>query len=285
MIKSNKILALQTVCLIFWCNCSPRLAAGQNVTVGNAVPVSQLVSMDQIDHSIWNSILEKYVDEQGRVDYQGLTASTEDRESLDRYLKLLSTASRSAPASRESTLAFWINAYNAVTVVGIVREYPTSSIRNHTAKLFGYNIWKNLLLQVGDSTISLHDIEHEVLRKMQEPRIHFAIVCASHSCPRLLNQAYTSKKLESQLMENSKAFFANPENFRHDRELQRFEVSAIMDWYAEDFGVDQAAQLTAIARFLPTADAQVAAAQNSVSVAYLEYDWSLNEQPPSEPKK
>ena len=179
----------------------------------------------------------------------------------------------------EGQLAFWINAYNAVTIKGILREYPTSSIRNHTAKLFGYNIWYDLLLIVGDSKISLHDVEHEVLRKTGEPRIHFAIVCASHSCPRLLNEAYTVEMLEEQLTTNTQNFFANRDNFRYSNGT--FYLSSILKWFAEDFGSIQSAQLRSIAPYLPDRASQQAAASGSGRISYLSYDWSLNEQPPA----
>ena len=252
--------------------------AGQKVTVGRAVPAQQQVSMDRIDHAAWNQLLQNFVNEQGEVDYRSWHASTAARESLDSYLNTLSTASTSVPAARESQFAFWINAYNAVTIKGILREYPTTSIRNHTAKLVGYNIWKDLLLNVGDTQISLNDMENEVLRKMGDPRIHFAIVCASHSCPRLLNQAYTGQELENQLLINTKQFFANPENFQYDVNQRQFRISSILDWFKTDFGSDQAAQLRTIARYLPTQAAYDAAVADSVRVSYLDYDWSLNEQ-------
>ena len=129
---------------------------------------------------------------------------------LAEYLRHLSQASRSQQASPQARMAYWINAYNALTIHGILREYPTSSIRNHTAKVFGYNIWDDLLLPVGDSHFSLNQIEHEVLRKMAEPRIHFAIVCASNGCPPLSNRAYWASQLEQQLAEGCRRFFADP---------------------------------------------------------------------------
>jgi len=113
-------------------------------------------------------------------------------------------------------LAYWINAYNALTVEGILRVYPTTSIRNHTAKLFGYNIWKKLYLYSGGGKINLDSIEHKVLRKMDEPRIHFAIVCASIGCPRLLNKAYASDRIDNQLTTNAIDFFSRSQNLQFD---------------------------------------------------------------------
>jgi len=251
-------------------------AAGTKVYVGAKVPGAKQVSMDRIDHAAYDALLQKYVDDAGNVDYAAWKRNTGDRAALANYLKTLSKASRSTPASRSGQLAYWINAYNAVTLHGILREYPTSSIRNHTAKLFGYNIWHDLLLTAGGRAISLDSIEHDILRKMNEPRIHFAIVCASKSCPRLLNRAYTAQKLEQQLTRNTKAFFATPLHFRHRG--GRFYMSSILSWFAEDFGASKAAQLKKIAPYLPTAAAQKAARENSVSISYITYDWSLNDQ-------
>ena len=252
----------------------------QNVSLGRSLTAADQVSMDDVDHSIWNELLKSYVNDQGRVNYNAWQASQADSARLDDYLNQLSAASRSKSSTRQSQLAFWINAYNAVTVKGILREYPTSSIRNHTARFVGYNIWKNLLLTVGGTPISLDSIEHDVLRKMNEPRIHFAIVCASHSCPRLLDQAYTGARLDEQLVENTKYFFRQSGKFQARRGSKK--VSGILDLevVAEDFGSDQRAQLGKIAPYLPTEAAQAAAKSNSVSVAYLDYDWSLNEQKP-----
>ena len=184
--------------------CAPPSLAGQKVTLGRAVPANQFVSMDQIDHGIWDGLLKRYVDNHRNVAYARWKQSAQDTQALDSYLGILSAANPRGQASKEAKLAFWINAYNAVTVRGILREYPTTSIRNHTAKLYGYNIWDDLLLSVGGSSYSLNQMEHEVLRKMGEPRIHFAIVCASRSCPRLLNEAYAADTLDAQLTTNSK---------------------------------------------------------------------------------
>ena len=116
------------------------------------------------------------------------------RPPIDRVLTTdingLSQANPQAHSTRHAKLAFWINAYNAVTVHGILREYPTSSIRNHTAKLAGYNIWKDLQLAIGGRAYSLDTMEHMILRPEREPQIHFAIVCASIGLSRLLNEAY-----------------------------------------------------------------------------------------------
>lgn len=252
--------------------------AGKKAYLGAQVAAGKQVSMDRIDHSTWDAILHKYVDENGMVNYRALKASSGDTQALDGYLRTLSAANVQTKASAQAKLAFWINAYNAVTVRGILREYPTKSIRDHTAKLYGYNIWKDLQLYVGGKPYSLEQIEHQILRKMREPRIHFAIVCASIGCPRLLNEAYVPSRIQEQLETNARDFFARSQNFRYDQGRQRIYLSAILDWFGEDFGSNRAEQLRKIAGWLPTKAAQQAAKQNSVQVSFLDYNWNLNEQ-------
>lgn len=247
------------------------------VVVGRMVAPGDRVSIDAIEHASWTELLQAHVDEEGLVDYQAWYASKEDLAALDAYLAHLSRADLKARASREAQLAYWINAYNAVTVKGILREYPTDSIKNHTA-LVGYNIWKHLLLQSGDTQISLNDIEHKVLRKMDEPRIHFAIVCASIGCPRLLNEAYTADKLDEQLATNAKHFFAQERNFRIDESKNTVFLSAILDWFGKDFGSKQQQQMAAISSYLPTDTARRLVTSGSAKVRYMEYDWGLNAQ-------
>ena len=251
--------------------------AGDKVYVGQK-SFTRGRSMDAIDHASYDALLQKYVDDSGNVNYAGWKASAADVRTLDAYLARLSTVDTSARSSRVAQLAYWINAYNAVTIKGILREYPTDSIRNHTAKLYGYNIWHDLLLYSGGNAYSLDTIEHKILRPAKEPRIHFAIVCASKSCPKLLNRAYTAESLEKQLAQNTHDFFANAGNFRYNAVRGSMQLSSILKWFAEDFGDTKAKQLRTIAPYLPTAEAQRAAAAGRVSVSYLDYDWSLNEQ-------
>ncbi|MEL6108759.1 MAG: DUF547 domain-containing protein [Planctomycetota bacterium] len=262
------LIALATVSTVAW--------AGRPVYVGE--PTSRTIAISSIRHDDWNTLLQKYVDKDGLVDYAGWKANAADRAKLQQYLSHLSTASLKTNSTSNEQLAFWINAYNAVTVEGILREYPTSSIRNHTAKVVGYNIWKDLKLHVDDQSISLDAIEHQVLRKMSEPRIHFAIVCASIGCPRLLNEAYTPARLDEQLDINAKDFFSRQQNFRFDAGQNQFQLSAILNWFGQDFGASRGDQLRRIAAWLPSEAAKNAAASGNVSVAFLAYNWDLNQQ-------
>ncbi|MEE8450922.1 MAG: DUF547 domain-containing protein, partial [Thermoguttaceae bacterium] len=170
------------------------------------------------------------------------------------------------------------NAYNALTVYGILEVYPTSSIRNHTAKLIGYNVWDDLLLPVTGKKYSLNAIEHKILRKLGEPRIHFAIVCASIGCPRLLNEAYTPEKLEAQLGKNTRDFLSRQRNLRVDLNRRQVRVSSILDWFGEDFGPTPQKALARLAQSMPNDATARLIEQGDFSVEYLDYDWSLNEQ-------
>ncbi len=251
--------------------------AGPKTTVGANVPTAQQVSIDRIDHRLWDSLLKKYCDDRGFVNYRAWKASPTDVGQLDKYLAQLSTANPALNANKANQFAYWINAYNAVTVKGILREYPTTSIRNHTAKVVGYNIWHDLLLPVGGENFSLDQIEHKVLRPMGDPRIHFAIVCASIGCPPLLNEAYTGEKLDAQLDHSARQFFADPNKFAATSNGV-LQLSQILQWFAKDFGANQNAQLRTIAPYLPTPAAQSLATSGRARVTYLEYDWGLNDQ-------
>ncbi|QDV25520.1 DUF547 domain-containing protein [Aureliella helgolandensis] len=263
---------LVAACLLGMC----RTIRAADAYLGGKVAVEHQIPLSRIEHSIWNDLLHKYVNQQGMVQYTTWKSSAADMQALDKYLESLCYSN--GQGTQKEKLAFWINAYNAVTVKGILKEYPTSSIRNHTAKLFGYNIWKNLKLVVGGKPISLDEIEHQVLRKMKEPRIHFAIVCASIGCPRLLSEAYVADQLDAQLTLNAESFFADPSKFRYDASRQAFSLSPILDWFGEDFGSSEATRLQTIAPWLPTPEAQQAAASGRGAITFLDYDWGLNDQ-------
>jgi len=232
-------------------------------TTGVKWPTAQQISIDSVNHKSFDQLLKKYVNKDGQVNYKAWHANPTDRKALTDYQAHLSQANHTIPAQRNAQLAYWTNAYNAVTIEGIMRVYPTDSIRKHTGKLGGYNVWKDLNLIVGDSQINLEDIEHKVLRKMNEPRIHFAIVCASVGCPRLLV--------------NTKDFFSRSQNLQVDPNSRTVKLSKIMEWYGTDFGADTGTQIAVLKKYWPAASMQAIAA-GGYSVSYLPYDWGLNTQ-------
>lgn len=251
--------------------------ARPTVMVGREWPLAERVPCGAVSHQPWNDLLRRFVDANGNVDYTGWKHSADDLRLLDEYLDSLSRLDQQRSANQSQRLAFWINAYNAVTVRGILREYPTSSIQNHVARVWGYSIWRDLRLVVGDTSYSLGEIEHGVLRPLTEPRIHFAIVCASRGCPRLLDEAYTAERIEEQLQRNTLAFFADPTKCSADSTRHELRLSPILSWYATDFGASTPDVLERIADWLP-ADTKSLARSNNVRVVYLDYDWTLNDQ-------
>jgi hypothetical protein len=135
-----------------------------------------------------------------------------------------------------------------------------------------------LLLAVHGKQYSLNQIEHEILRKLGEPRIHFAIVCASIGCPRLLNEVYTPPNVESQLASNTRDFFARRKNLEVDLTSRTVRVSAILDWFGEDFGPTAPKALARLAEYMPDEATRRLVASEDVAVSFLDYDWSLNKQ-------
>jgi hypothetical protein len=144
--------------------------------------------------------------------------------------------------------------------------------------LFGYHIWYDFLLAVDGRAYSLTQIEHDVLRKMGDPRIHFAIVCASRGCPRLADEAYTAERLNGQLDRNARDFFARKTNFQYDIQSRSIKLSHILELFGQDFGATTTEQLKRIAPYLPDAAARMLATGGDARVSYLEYDRRLNDQ-------
>jgi hypothetical protein len=216
-------------------------------------------STENINHDLWDRLLKTHVSDNGKVNYQAIN---KDKTSLDEYINLLSKNTPNNHWSKNETLAYWINAYNALTVDLIIRNYPVKSIKDIK------DPWKQRLWKLGDQWYNLDDIEHHILRKMDEPRIHFAIVCASFSCPKLQNYAFTASNLEAQLTESTKTFLADTNrNIITENELQ---LSRIFQWFAKDFK-----QSGSVIDFINAyTDINI---HPKAKTAYLEYNWDLNE--------
>jgi hypothetical protein len=252
------------------------------VVIGGQAGDAPRIGVGQVDHQALAVLLEKYVDDQGLVAYGRWKATPADMAALDAYLAHLGSVDVSNSGQRNAEIAFWINAYNALTIKGILREYPTSSIRNHTSLIGGYNLWTDLLLPVDGREYSLNDMEHDALRgQLQEPRIHFALVCAAKGCPPLRNRPYTAGGLDNELADNARRFFARPENFRADSAGRVVYLSEIFDWYGADFGSSTAERLQKLRPYLPDADLLSWIENADVTVKYTKYDWALNEQTPA----
>jgi len=229
----------------------------------------------QYDHRGFDSLLQKYVDRDGNVDYATWQTNQLDRSTLLDYLRGMNSAGASIRSGGQSEMAFWINAYNALTIEGILQVFPTNSIKDHAPDANGFNIWDDFKLPVGGSEYSLNDIEHNVLRKMGDPRIHFAIVCASKSCPQLSQRAYFADSLDQHLTYSTGLFFHTPGKFSYDLQRGELGLSPIIKWFGEDFGRSDQERLQYLAQFMPE-DAGRLAASGSATINYLDYDWGLN---------
>ena len=227
-------------------------------TVDNKpVTPSKPTKMLAFDHSAWNDLLKKHVSATGKVNYKTFKA---DLELLDAYMRSLNEGAPTEAASKEDRLAYWINAYNAVTVRLIITNYPVSSI----TKLDGGKTWDVKRYTNGSKKLSLNDIENTILRPMGDARIHFALNCAAKSCPPLLNEAFTSENVNKLLEQRTRQFINST---RTVIEKDEVKVSKIFDWYGKDFGnvVDFVNKY-----------AKTKAAKTS-KVTFVDYDWSLND--------
>lgn len=218
-------------------------------------------------HEGWNMLLETHVDNIGMVDYVGFKKSTTQ---LNSYLKEIESTYLSTynKWNKNHKLAFWINIYNAYTVKLILDHYPIKSIKDITKD--GKDAWNIPFIKLGNKTYTLNQIENDIIRKQfNEPRIHFAVNCASIGCPPLRNEAFMADKLDQQLQEQTKKFVND--NSRNILSTNSIKISKIFEWYNEDFTKDGS-----LTDFLNKY--ALTPINNDASIRYLDYDWGLNKQ-------
>ncbi|MEE4186586.1 MAG: DUF547 domain-containing protein [Gammaproteobacteria bacterium] len=229
-----------------------------------------------VDHSVWQTLLDTYLlapHSSGINRFRYGAVSAADRERLRDYIAGLAAVDPRR-LNRAEQQAYWINLYNAVTVGLVVDNYPVASIRRVKGGLLRTGPWDEPVVTVLDVTLSLNDIEHGILRPVyRDPRIHYAINCASLGCPNLAPRAYTGTTLDADLDAAARGFVNAPRGVLLTSSVLR--LSAIYDWFAADFGPDQAGLLRHLQRY---ADPQLAAqlADFSGAVEYA-YDWALND--------
>jgi len=234
----------------------------------------------QNPHAIFTTLLQEYVHD-GQVDYQNLC----DDDRLQIYLTQLENTDPDTIADKDARLAFWINAYNAFTLKVICDGYPVDSINDlHwggliVGTIFNKTIWDKKFIRIGGGKLSLNNIEHDIIRKQfDDPRIHFALVCAAKSCPPLRAEAYTGARLDEQLNEQARIFFGQESKNRFDVENKTAYLSKIMDWYDDDFADNDEGLLLYVAQFLPERVAEaIKADPHAWDIEHTHYDWSLNE--------
>ena len=254
--------------------------------VAKAAPGSELLSTWEasvetnaavIDHSAWQSILDTYLTSHpsgiNRFDYAALKANAEDAARLADYLTSLQELDP-RHYSRQEQQAYWINFYNALTVRVVVDAYPVDSIRDIYQGWLPLGPWDDVHAEVAGMPLTLNNIEHGILRPIwRDPRIHYAVNCASHGCPNLSPTVYTAANTEALLEAGARAYINHPRgvSFVDDDFLL---ISSIYEWYVEDFG---GTEKTVIDHLMQYAEEALAARLKTFSGSIdYEYDWNLN---------
>ncbi len=228
------------------------------------------------DFSGWDGLLKRHVRPTtiagvrlAGVDYPGVKKDPA-------YSKLIGDLKSFSPATLKTPKqkrAFWINVYNIMAVKMVVDHYPVDSIKD-AGDLFG-SVWKKTVGVVGGKEVTLHEIEHEILRKMGDPRIHAAIVCASVSCPDLRTEAYRVDRLDPQLDDQLRRFLENKgKGLQTNHKNGRILLSKIFDWFEDDFE-PQGGVLPFLTRYAPEPDRPLLK-NGDAEVSYLDYNWDLN---------
>ena len=241
------------------------------------------------DHGMFSEVLRGVV----QVPWVDYAALHRDPSGLNRYLEALGATSIEAlsAASREEQLAFWINAYNACMLHRVVEHYPldranpglSGRVQNRLARRPANSVWQIRDVFSGAGCLvagqqrSLDQIEHEIIRPMGEPRIHFAVNCAARSCPPLVPEAYTAAALEQQLEARVRAFIRTPAQFQALADEGVLRMNPILNWFGEDFGGPEGVK----AFFQPylSGDAARLAADSGTRIVFTDYDWTLNDLP------
>ena len=250
-----------------------------------------------ISYEAYGEVLASQVNGRGMVNYRNLKANPK------RLLVFLHTLAQLDPqvfqtGDEQEKIAFWINAYNALTLKAIIDHYPIRAPLFSSSRLLYPRssirqipgVWDNLRFTVMGRGITLDEIEHQVLRKQfNEPRLHMALVCAAQGCPPLRDEPYAGPALAQQFGDQTRRFLANPEKFRIDRGGRTVYLSPIFKWFGEDFvktyGTDtkfqkfsreERAVLNFIHSYLNDQD-QEYLQQGNYTISHLSYDWSLNE--------
>ncbi|MGC1204711.1 MAG: DUF547 domain-containing protein [Flavobacteriaceae bacterium] len=231
----------------------------KSITNSEEPIIESFTKKEAFNHSSWNNLLQNNVSQTGNVNYKTFKTN---KKTLLNYITSLGENMPNETWTKKDKLAFWINAYNAMTVDLILRNYPLKSIKDIK------NPWEQRYWKLADKWYNLDEIEHQILRKMDEPRIHFAIICASYSCPKLQNEAYTSEDLEQQLTKATKEFLNDSE--RNSISQNNIELSKIFKWFSKDFE-----QNGSLINFLNLySDIKIS---DKAKKSFKDYNWDLNE--------
>lgn len=216
------------------------------------------------DPALFDAFLETVVSTEGFVDYQRARAP-EVRQYLDNYLDQVARATPAQFESQEQRLAFYINAYNAATIAGVLHYWPIESVKD-----VGYasQFFREKRYQIAGQSVSLHGFETKVIAQYN-PLYHFGLNCASYSCPPLRRQAYRAEQLEKQLQAQAYRYLTNPRYNHFDYDTRTWYLAKIFEWYSPHFGGE--------AGVLQFVQQQLPAISPPQKVRYIPYDWQLND--------
>ena len=231
------------------------------------------------DHAAFDSLLTRYArmsrDGIVRVDYAAWTGAAADRTALRGYIDTLS-ALDPLRLTRDEQFAFWANLYNALTLDVVLQAYPVASILRIRPTLLSIGPWKKTVARVAGVDLSLDAIEQDILRKgWRDPRVHYAVNCASVSCPNVPLTAWRGAGLSEALDAAARAYVNHPRGARFDGEA--LTVSSIYKWYKADFGGSDAGVIAHLSRYAAAPLRQRLAA--TLRISHDRYDWSLNATP------
>jgi hypothetical protein len=227
------------------------------------------------EHAVWNEILQTYVDDNGLVAYRRLAAEARARRAT--YLAELADTDPSTLPEKEQ-MAFWINAYNAADVAGILQGQSPETVVSRMRFFRWYTI------RIAGRDRTLDEIENDILRKrFRDPRIHAALVCGATGCPRLRREAYESDRLDAQLDDQVRLFVNDPRRNVVDPVTRKVALSSIFKWFAADFGGEPGVRAF-VARYVGSPDQAALLRQDDVPIGYLDYDWTLNAQAGQRPQ-
>ena len=228
------------------------------------------------DHSKFDQILKTYVDSQGRVDYNGIAGDA----AFGEYMTSLETA-KADSLSRDGQLAFWINAYNAVTIDKVIKWKPKKSVR----ETFVPGVWTGTKFFTtrqhteAGQRLSQDDIEHEILcKRFKDPRIHFAIICASSGCPPLPQVAYPAENVQSRLEEETRKYLNSDRGLQIDYVENTMMLSKLFDWFAGDFESKSGSVTNIIKPYLDKK--AMAFLDRMPKMSYIPYNWALKAKEP-----
>ena len=228
-------------------------------------------AVSSVDHAAFDKLLKEHVTAKGLVDYKGFKA---DEKAFNQYLETLSKNPPTDKTPEKEQMAYWINAYNAYTIRLILDNYPVKSIKDIGPKNqipFVNTPWAKKFFTIGGSKTSLDNIEHGTLRKKyNDPRVHFALVCASISCPRLRNEAYTAAKLDAQLDDQGRDFLNDPSKNKVGKD--KAQLSNYFNWYKGDWKDNGQSVAKWVNKYATTK------MDDNASVSFLDYNWNLNQQ-------